>query len=98
MFSKNIWERRIAVISTFAFLRKGEVSDSLALAEMLLHDTHDLMHKAVGSVLREVGKVDEKTLIFFLDRHYKTMPRTMLRYAIEKFDTLKRQHYLRGTR
>lgn len=94
--SKNIWERRIAVISTFAFLRKNDISDSLALAEILLHDTHDLMHKAVGWMLREVGKRDEKALVGFLANHYKTMPRTMLRYAIEKFDKNKRLAYLLG--
>ncbi|MCX6794117.1 MAG: DNA alkylation repair protein [Candidatus Gottesmanbacteria bacterium] len=95
--SKNIWERRIAVISTFAFLRKNDVSDSLALAEILLYDTHDLMHKAVGWMLREVGKRDEKILVDYLSTRYKTMPRTMLRYAIEKFDKLVQQKYLKGT-
>jgi len=94
--SKNIWERRIAVISTFAFLRKNDISDSLVLAEILLHDTHDLMQKAVGWMLREVGKRDEKTLVDFLAYHYKMMPRTMLRYAIEKFDKNKRLAYLLG--
>ena len=92
--SKNIWERRIAVISTFAFLRQNDVSDSLALAEILLHDAHDLMHKAVGWMLREAGKRDEKALIDFLAKHYKTMPRTMLRYAIEKFSPSRRALYL----
>lgn len=95
--SKNIWERRIAVISTFAFLRKNDVSDSLALAEILLHDTHDLMHKAVGWMLREAGKRDEKSLVDFLAKHYKTMPRTMLRYAIEKFSSARRARYLSGS-
>lgn len=94
--SKNIWERRIAVISTFAFLRKNEVSDSMALAEILLHDTHDLMHKAVGWMLREVGKRDENVLVDYLSTHYKTMPRTMLRYAVEKFPSGVRQQYLTG--
>lgn len=94
--SKNMWERRIAVISTFAFLRKKDLSDSLKLAEILLHDTHDLMHKAVGWALREVGKRDEKALVGFLAKHYKTMPRTTLRYAIEKFDEKRRQQYLHG--
>lgn len=92
--SKNIWERRIAVISTFAFLRNNDVSDSLALSEILLNDTHDLMHKAVGWALREVGKRDEKILVDFLSTRYKTMPRTMLRYAIEKFDEKRRKCYL----
>ncbi|MCX6791919.1 MAG: DNA alkylation repair protein [Candidatus Gottesmanbacteria bacterium] len=96
--SKNIWERRIAVISTFAFLRKHDVSDSLALAEILLHDTHDLIHKAVGWMLREAGKRDEKTLVDFLAKHYRVMPRTMLRYAIEKFPPAIREKYLKGNR
>jgi len=95
--SKNMWERRIAVISTFAFLRHNDSSDSTALAEILLHDPHDLMHKAVGWMLREVGKRDEKALVGFLSKHYQTMPRTMLRYAIEKFDEKRRLYYLRKT-
>jgi 3-methyladenine DNA glycosylase AlkD len=94
--SKNIWERRIAVISTFAFLRQHDTSDSMALADMLLHDTHDLMHKAVGWMLREVGKRDEKTLVDYLSTRYTAMPRTMLRYAIEKFDEKRRARYLHG--
>jgi 3-methyladenine DNA glycosylase AlkD len=94
--SKNIWERRIAVISTFAFLRHHDFSDSMALAEILLHDTEDLMQKAVGWMLREVGKRDEKILVDFLSTRYKIMPRTMLRYAIEKFDEKHRTRYLHG--
>lgn len=94
--SKNIWERRIAVISTFAFLREKDFYDSLALAEILLHDTHDLIHKAVGWMLREVGKRNEKVLVDFLSTRYKTMPRTTLRYAIEKFDKPVQQKYLKG--
>lgn len=92
--SKNIWERRIAVISTFAFLRNGDISDSLKLAELLRNDPHDLMHKAVGWMLREVGKRDEKALVDYLSTRYKTMPRTMLRYAIEKFTPARRTFYL----
>ena len=95
--SKNIWERRIAIISTFAFLRKKEIADSMKLAELLLHDEHDLMQKAVGWALREVGKRDEKTLVTFLAKHYKSMPRTTLRYAIEKFPPERRKKYLTGT-
>ncbi len=95
--SKNMWERRIAVISTFAFLRKNDCSDSMSLAEILIHDPQDLMHKAVGWMLREVGKRDEKALVDFLAKQYKTMPRTMLRYAIEKFPPAMRQKYLKGT-
>jgi 3-methyladenine DNA glycosylase AlkD len=94
--SKNIWERRIAVISTFAFLRHHDLSDSVALAEILLHDTHDLMQKAIGWMLREVGKRDKKILEDFLSTRYKTMPRTTLRYAIEKFDEKRRAQYLHG--
>lgn len=94
--SKNIWERRIAAISTFAFLRNKDFTDSLALAEILLHDEHDLIHKAVGWMLREVGKQDEKALVDYLSTRYKTMPRTMLRYAIEKFSPSRRTRYLSG--
>ncbi|OGG23790.1 DNA alkylation repair protein [Candidatus Gottesmanbacteria bacterium RIFCSPLOWO2_01_FULL_43_11b] len=93
--SKNIWERRIAVISTFAFLREKDISDSLKLTEILLHDSHDLMHKAVGWALREVGKIDQKAEERFLKKHYKSMPRTMLRYAIEKMSEEKRRKYLK---
>ena len=95
--SKNIWERRIAVISTFAFLRDNDTSDSIVLADLLLHDTHDLMHKAVGWMLRETGKRDGKILVDYLSTRYKTMPRTMLRYAIEKFPPSTREKYLKGT-
>jgi 3-methyladenine DNA glycosylase AlkD len=94
--SKNIWERRIACISTFEFIRNNRLDDSIRLAEMLVKDKHDLMHKAVGWMLREVGKKDLKMEIAFLDRHYKKMPRTMLRYAIEKFPKKLRLAYLRG--
>jgi 3-methyladenine DNA glycosylase AlkD len=94
--SKNIWERRIAVISTFAFLRHHEYADSMKLAEILINDSHDLMRKAVGWALREAGKRDEKVLVDFLAKHYKTMPRTTLRYAIEKFDSKRRAQYLHG--
>lgn len=93
--SKNIWERRIAVISTFAFLRRSDVTDSLKLASLLVADTHDLMHKAVGWMLREVGKRDLAAEETFLQRYYKHMPRTMLRYAIERFSPQKRAWYLK---
>ncbi len=95
--SKNIWERRIAIISTFAFLRNKDLDDTMKLAEILINDKQDLMQKAVGWALREVGKRDEKVLVDFLAVHYKTMPRTTLRYAIEKFSFSRRHSYLTGT-
>ena len=94
--SNNLWERRIAIVSTFNFIRKQEFEDTLALSEILLDDKHDLMHKAVGWMLREVGKKDEVVLEAFLKQHYKVMPRTMLRYSIERFDEDKRKKYLLG--
>jgi len=94
--SDNLWERRIAIISTFAFLYQGRFQPTLQISEMLLHDQHDLIHKAVGWMLREVGKkCSLKILTEFLDKHSKTMPRTMLRYSIEKFPEPLRQHYLK---
>jgi len=92
--SKNLWEKRISVISTFAFIRNKEFGDTLKICEILLNDKHDLIHKATGWMLREAGKRDEAVLTRFLDKHYKTMPRTMLRYAIEKLDEKKRKFYL----
>lgn len=92
--STNLWEKRIAIISTFAFIREKQFSDTLKISEILLNDKHDLIHKAVGWALREVGKKDKETEINFLDKHYKAMPRTALRYAIEKFDYKERKHYL----
>lgn len=95
--SKSIWERRIAIIATSAFMKNNDFTDTYAISEILLHDTHDLIHKAVGWMLREAGKRDEKALIDFLAKHYKVMPRTMLRYAIEKFSAVLRTRYLSGT-
>lgn len=92
--SKNLWERRISIISTFAFIAQKDLTDAIKLSTLLLHDPHDLIHKAVGWVLREVGKKDLPTLTQFLDTHAPLMPRTMLRYAIEKLDPPTRQHYL----
>ena len=89
-----LWERRIAVVSTWYFIRQNEYEWTIKLAEKLLHDPHDLMHKAVGWMLREAGKRDETVLIQFLEQYANKMPRTMLRYAIEKFSVDKRKGYL----
>ena len=92
--SKNIWERRTAIVSTYYFVRKGEVADTFKIAEMLLNDDQDLIHKATGGWLREAGKKDSQRLLSFLDKHAATMPRTALRYAIERLDKKQRDHYL----
>jgi 3-methyladenine DNA glycosylase AlkD len=94
--SKNLWEKRIAVLSTYTFIKKNDFEDALKIYEILVDDKHDLIHKAVGWMLREIGKIDLKTEEEFLNKYYKIMPRTMLRYAIEKFPKKKRKAYLEG--
>ncbi|MEK6864322.1 MAG: DNA alkylation repair protein [Nanoarchaeota archaeon] len=93
--SNLLWDRRIAVLATFMFISKNDFKDSLKLAELLLKDKHDLMHKAIGWMLREIGKRNQKAEEDFLKKHYKQMPRTMLRYSIEKFDDKKKKFYMK---
>jgi 3-methyladenine DNA glycosylase AlkD len=92
--SENLWVRRISILATFSFIRHGDFEVPLSVFERLIQDKEDLIHKAVGWMLREIGKRDLQIEIAFLDKHYKNMPRTMLRYAIEKFDEEKREKYL----
>jgi 3-methyladenine DNA glycosylase AlkD len=94
--SPSVWERRISIMATFAFIRAGDFGDTLRLARVLLGDGHDLIHKASGWMLREVGKRDEGTLVRFLEEHAPQMPRTMLRYAVERLDPPTRSR-LMGT-
>ena len=101
---KTLWEQRIGIVSTMTFIRHGQLDDTFAIADILLHHPHDLIHKAVGWLLREAGKRDKAALEDYLQEtpdgeaalRYTTMPRTMLRYAIEKFPEAERQRYLRG--
>ena len=95
--SESLWERRIAILATFQLIRQGDFADTLKIAEILLGDEEDLIHKAVGWILREVGKRDVVALETFLGKHCRGMPRTMLRYAIERFPEEKRLAYMRGT-
>lgn len=95
--SKSLWERRISIVATQYFIRRDDIADTLTIAEMLLGDKHDLIHKATGWMLREVGKRDQRALEAFLRRRLDALPRTVLRYAIERFPAEKRQAYLKGT-
>jgi 3-methyladenine DNA glycosylase AlkD len=92
--SQNVWERRTAIVSTWWFIRAGDLDDTFALSEILVDDEHDLIHKATGWMLRYAGDKDRDRLCEFLDRHAATMPRTLLRYSIEKFPPELRAHYL----
>ncbi|MGB5894431.1 MAG: DNA alkylation repair protein [Ignavibacteriaceae bacterium] len=94
--SNNLWEKRISIISTYSFIKNHDFKTTLEISDILLNDDHDLIHKAVGWMLREVGKQDPKTLEKFLKPRYNKMPRTMLRYSIEKFPEKKRKKYLKG--
>ena len=92
--SDSVWDRRIAVLSSLAFIRKGQFEITLKLVQLLMNDKHDLMHKAVGWMLKEIGKRDESVLEGFLDEYAAVMPRTMLRYCIEKLPEKRRKYYL----
>jgi 3-methyladenine DNA glycosylase AlkD len=92
--SESLWERRTAIVATSYFIRQGDVADTFEIAEVLLGDDQDLIHKAAGGWVREAGKKDRQRLLGFLDEHAATMPRTMLRYTIEHLDKEERKHYL----
>jgi len=92
--SKNIWERRTAIVSTAYFIKQGDIDDTYKIAEILLNDEEDLIHKATGWMLRAAGDVDRQRLLGFLDKHAALMPRTALRYAMEHFDKEQREPYL----
>lgn len=92
--SNHLWKQRVSIIATFHFIRKGKFEHSLRIAEKLVNHKHDLIHKAVGWMLREIGNRSLKDELPFLDKYAKTMPRTMLRYAIEKFDEVLKEKYL----
>jgi len=94
--SNKLWEKRISVLSTYAFIKRKRFKETLEISGLLLKDEHDLIQKAIGWMLREIGKRNLKTEEKFLKKHYKKMPRTMLRYAIEKFPETKRKAYLKG--
>lgn len=94
--SEHLWDTRIAIISTYYFIRKGDFEDTLRFAKLHLGHPHDLIHKALGWMLREIGKKDKEVLVDFLKEYYRKMPRTMLRYAIERFEEPLRQDFLKG--
>jgi len=93
--SNDLWEKRISIVATFAFIRDNDFKDTLKISEILLKDEHDLIHKAVGWMLREVGKRNKDLEKEFLDKNYRIMPRTMLRYSIEKFDPKEKEFYMK---
>lgn len=95
--SDLVWERRIAIVATFVYIKENDFADALSIAEILVNDAHDLVRKAVGWMLREIGKRDMGAEEGFLMKHYRDMPRVMLRYAIEKFPEHRRQMFLKGT-
>jgi 3-methyladenine DNA glycosylase AlkD len=94
--SKNLWDRRISIISTFFFIKQNYFKESIYISRLLIKDDHDLIHKAVGWVLREIGNRNKECLENFLKKHYEKMPRTMLRYSIEKFNKKEKKKYLNG--
>jgi 3-methyladenine DNA glycosylase AlkD len=93
--SENMWQRRTAIVSTSYFIRKGDLTDTFGIAQILLNDREDLIHKAVGGWIRQAGTKNKAQLMAFLEKHAATMPRTMLRYAIEHFDKGDREYYLK---
>mgnify|MGYP001563946265 FL=1 len=92
--SKDTWERRTSIVSTYAFIKRGQIEDTFKIAEILINDKEELINKAVGSWIREAGKKDKEKLTSFLDKFAMTMPRVTLRYAIEKLDKQQREYYL----
>ncbi|MBS3066569.1 DNA alkylation repair protein [Candidatus Pacearchaeota archaeon] len=94
--SNNLWEKRTSIVSTFYFIKNNDFKQTITVSELLLRDKHDLIHKAVGWMLREVGKKDKKILLQFISKNYHKIPRTTLRYAIEKFSEAERLKYLKG--